>query len=181
MKKDDFKLGMEDLKFWRGQTSDLKNRIKPEFRKDLVDDAKKDDLYLELKAGREELLAFRKQVIEDITPLPDLTLEDNVAGVDKNTQRKFKTGKMPVDAELDMHGMTQEVAFNSLINFVNSSYDNDRRCVLVITGKGLLSANGGVLRRSLPIWVNDTDIRSKILSFCVAHPGAYYLLLKRRR
>ena len=177
-KKDSFKFQKEDLGFWRNQTSDLKNKSELD-NHETIEDVDPD--FIELKAGKEELLNFRNKFIESINTLPDLTLDNNSAGIDKNTQRKFKTGRMNVQASLDMHGMTQDVAFEALISFINNCFNNDKRCVEVITGKGLLSKNGGVLRRSLPIWINNSDIRPKVLSFCQAHPGAYFVLLKRKK
>jgi DNA-nicking Smr family endonuclease len=177
-KKDIFKFQKEDLGFWRNQTQDLKNKSELDDHETIADI---DPDIIELKAGKAELLNFRKKAIEDIGTLPDLTLATNSAGVDKNTQRKFKSGKMNISASLDMHGMTQDVAFDALISFINSCFKDDKRCVEVITGKGMLSKTGGVLRRSLPIWINNEDIRPKILSFCQSHPGAYYILLKRQK
>jgi DNA-nicking Smr family endonuclease len=186
VKKDDFKYQKEDLSFWRSQTKDLKNQPKLEKHTNVIseDDLERD--FLELKAGKEELLSFRKVLKESLEPLPDLTLEKNSAGIDKNTNHKFKTGRMPIQAKLDMHGMTQKVAFDALVNFINNSFEQGKRCVVVVTGKGFMSKNRGILKQSLPIWINNEDIRPKILSFCQATikdggGGAYYVFLKKKK
>ena len=59
-----------------------------------------------------------------------------------------------------------------------------KRCVLVITGKGLSS--GGVLRDQVPRWLNLAPNRARVLAFDYARQhhggaGALYVLLKRRR
>ena len=60
-----------------------------------------------------------------------------------------------------------------------------KRCILVITGKGSLET-GGVLRRMVPLWINQSPLRGVVIAIEKAIPrdggsGAYYLLLRRRR
>ncbi|NNE82945.1 MAG: hypothetical protein HKN28_03145, partial [Alphaproteobacteria bacterium] len=58
--------------------------------------------------------------------------------------------------------------------------------VLVITGKGSVREGGGILRRRLPDWLNQSICRPHVLAFATARPehggsGAFYVLLRRRR
>jgi DNA-nicking Smr family endonuclease len=103
----------------------------------------------------------------------------------------MKRGKMQLDARLDLHGYRQEEAFSILSDFIINSARSKKRCVLVVTGKGLHNETAGdtgmgVLRKSVPIWLNEEPNRSQILSFSHATPsdggvGALYVLLKRQR
>jgi DNA-nicking Smr family endonuclease len=123
-------------------------------------------------------------------PLPPL-LHGDTPGLDKNSARRMKRGKMQIDGRLDLHGYRQDEAFCVLSDFIIHSVRSKKRCVLIITGKGLhreksVERGGGVLRKNVPIWLNEEPNRSQILSFSHATPsdggsGALYVLLKRQR
>ena len=108
------------------------------------------------------------------------------AGVDKRTVQRLKRGQLDIEARLDLHGLTQAEAHPRLDRFLASAQDRGLRSVLVITGKGRLSQEGGVLRQMVPRWLNTSPNRGRVLSMSQAQPkdggaGALYLLLKRRR
>ncbi len=119
-------------------------------------------------------------------PLP--ALEPGAgAGVDKRTAARLRKGRLAIEGRLDLHGMTQAEAHRELDHFLASAYDQGRRCVLVITGKGL-RADGtvGVLRSAVPGWLNQPPNRARVVAFCSAVPrdggdGALYVLIKRKR
>ena len=109
--------------------------------------------------------------------LPELTAGAAV-GVDHNTVRKLKRGKLPVTARLDLHGHTQDQAFSALSHFLTSMQGSSARAVLVITGKS------GVLRREVPRWLNLSPNRARVLSFAQARisdggDGALYVLIRK--
>ena len=110
-----------------------------------------------------------------------------MAGVDANTAQKLRRGQMPIDARLDLHGLYQDEAHEKLRRFIAGATGMGHRCVLVITGKGGVSATTrGVLREMVPRWLNLEDLRPFILCLCYAQPkdggtGALYVLLRRRR
>ena len=108
--------------------------------------------------------------------------------------RKFKSmqrGKLKPDARIDLHGMTLDQAHPRLIAFVQKSYSDGRRLILVITGKGKSRDEGGpipvrhgVLRHQVPHWLNMAPLKSMILQVSQAHArhggsGAYYVYLRR--
>lgn len=110
----------------------------------------------------------------------------NAAGLDKRTAQRLRRGQIHIDAKLDLHGMTQTEAQKALKQFLSQAHDFGQRCVLVITGKGALSRGGGVLRKMVPLWLNQFPNRNHILSFSYSRPsdggtGALYILLKRKR
>lgn len=109
-----------------------------------------------------------------------------LADVDKRTGDRFRRGRMEIEAKLDLHGMTQERAHGVLRRFLFQAEGRGQRCVLVVTGKGRAGAGSGVLRRAVPLWLNDSDIRPIILAVTPAQQhhggdGALYVLLRRRR
>jgi DNA-nicking Smr family endonuclease len=109
---------------------------------------------------------------------------------------------MPVDAKLDLHGMTQEQAHGAVARFVAAQQAAGARCVLIVTGKGgrrddpfapkpaperfTFGAGRGVLKDALPRWLNEPALRPHIVAVTPAQPGhggagAVYVLLRRKR
>jgi DNA-nicking Smr family endonuclease len=111
---------------------------------------------------------------------------DRFAGIDRANAERLKRGLHRIEARLDLHGMTQVEAHRALAAFIGASRDAGRRCVLVITGRGLGPAGSGVLKSSVPRWLEDAELRRHVLAIAAAQPrhggaGATYLLLRRRR
>ena len=111
---------------------------------------------------------------------------DHFSGIDRANAERLKRGVQPIEARLDLHGKTQAEAHHALAAFIHTSYETRRRCVLVITGRGLGPSGPGVLKSSVPRWLEDVRLRRKILAIASAQPrdggaGALYLLLRRRR
>ena len=111
----------------------------------------------------------------------------DIPGLDRKGKRRLRRGKIHIERELDLHGLTQSKAKNALINFVEKSFIKELREVLVITGKGL-TVNGhvGILRQSVPQWINEEPLRGWIKGFSYAAPmhggdGALYLFLRKKR
>jgi DNA-nicking Smr family endonuclease len=118
-------------------------------------------------------------------PAPELR-HGSAAGMDRRQADRFKRGKMAIEGRLDLHGMTRQGAHGALRRFLLGAAAADKRCVLVITGKGRASPQGGVLCEEVPRWLNEPGLRDTVLSFTYARPpdggeGALYVLLKRRR
>lgn len=116
---------------------------------------------------------------------PPLAL-DRIAGVDKRLAERLKRGQLAIDAMLDLHGLTQEEAHRQLDAFLAGAAHAGRRCLLVITGKGLWREDSGILREMVPRWLNEAPNRARVLAIARAQPrhggaGALYVLLKRRR
>jgi DNA-nicking Smr family endonuclease len=107
-------------------------------------------------------------------------------GVDRRTAERFRRGQLAVEARLDLHGLTQEEAHRALVSFVHQAHASGLRTVLVITGKGGFGDARGVLREAVPRWLNEGDLRPRVLSCAWAQPkhggaGALYVLLRRQR
>jgi len=117
-------------------------------------------------------------------PVPPPPLE-SLSNLDGRNAERLRKGKLPVEAVLDMHGLYQGDAHAALVSFVTRCYAVQRRCVLVITGKG--DGRGkGVLKSNLPRWLGEPSLRQCIVAVTPAAPqhgggGAFYLYLKRKR
>jgi DNA-nicking Smr family endonuclease len=111
---------------------------------------------------------------------------DRFSGIDRANAERLKRGHHPIEGRLDLHGMSQVKAHRALVEFIRISRDAGRRCVLVITGRGLGPSGSGVLKGAIPRWLEEPELRRQILARAPAQPrhggaGALYLLLRRRR
>lgn len=111
--------------------------------------------------------------------------------MDTRKHRNLKRGKLRPDAKIDLHGMTQAQAHPALVGFIQRSFADGKRLVLVITGKGKDRDDGGpipvrhgVLRHQVPHWLTAANLRPMVIQVMQAHPrhggsGAYYVYLRR--
>ena len=103
-------------------------------------------------------------------------------GLQKQTIRKLRRGQIKVDEELDLHGMTTDMARNALQNFLDDCHNYSWRCVSIIHGKGIGSENKKpIIKNKVNNWLRQRD---DVLAFCSAiradgGTGAIYCLLKR--
>ncbi len=103
-------------------------------------------------------------------------------------ERKVRRGKLEVEGRIDLHGMTQRAAESALSAFLQNARGAQKRCVLVITGKGSPDASWpepqrGVLRRRLPEWLDAFARDGLVSGYASAHrnhggEGAFYVFLK---
>ena len=119
--------------------------------------------------------------------------------LDGRTAERLKRGKLPIEGTIDLHGMTQVEAHGALNRFIASAYAMQKRCVLVITGKGgplkpnnrdndhfFLGRKRGILRDKLPEWLQEGSLAAKVVTFSPAQQkdggsGAFYVYLRRHR
>ncbi len=122
----------------------------------------------------------------DRPALTELSLSSQF-GINKSTSKKLKKGQQRIEARIDLHGMSQIEAHQALDSFIDSAYHGLKRCVLVITGKGLKpDGTFGVIHGGVPRWLKEQPNRSRVLAFTHATPkdggeGALYVMLKRKR
>lgn len=107
-------------------------------------------------------------------PPPDL--------IEPRRHRRLVRERDVIEARIDLHGMTWEVARASLESFLHRAQLQGHRAVLVITGKGRLS--DGILRRSVPDWLAAPGVRHLVAGVSPAArrhggEGALYVALKR--
>ncbi len=112
-------------------------------------------------------------------------------GIDRRQAERFRKGKLAIEGKIDLHGRTQQVAHDDLLSFLRRARDHGKRCVLVVTGKGMTTSQRkptgpGILRQAVPRWLNEPTFRPLVLAFDYAEPqhggeGALYVLLKRVR
>ncbi len=102
------------------------------------------------------------------------------AGVRPQVIRRLRRGLIPTEDELDLHGLSQSAARDSLAEFLVRSRDAGCRCVRIVHGKGYRSgARGPVLKTAVNLWLRR---HRDVIAFVSARPmdggtGAVYVLL----
>jgi DNA-nicking Smr family endonuclease len=114
------------------------------------------------------------------TPLP----------FDRDVDRALSRGRRVIEAKLDLHGMTLAAAERAVTTFIADAAAQNRRVVLIVTGKGMRLEGGrvfgGRIRAEFPNWLERAENRARVAGVRAAHPrhggsGAFYVLLRRRR
>jgi DNA-nicking Smr family endonuclease len=106
-------------------------------------------------------------------------------GVDRRLLKKLRDGEFAVQGHLDLHGHTSAEARPEVERFLDGARAAQKRCVLIIHGRGHGSKEGvPVLKERLQGWLSRGRIGKGVLAFCTARPadggaGAVYVLLRR--
>lgn len=132
-----------------------------------------------------------------------------LAGFERRKARRIAAGVIDIEDRIDLHGYRQSEAYHRLAYFIRDCAARGLSTVLVITGKGgrretvvhrtpgvprhpwdepwgdLDARDHGVLRRSVPMWLAEPELRAHIVSFTKAGlrhggTGALYVHLRRR-
>lgn len=101
-----------------------------------------------------------------------------------NLVRTLRRGLLPIDARLDLHGLSAEAAREKVLAFLREMRTRGERCVLVIHGKGERHAGAGVLRGEIGAWLSQGRAREYVAAFATATDadggeGAVYVALRR--
>ena len=119
-----------------------------------------------------------------------------LAEFDRRKARQIASGRSGIDAHIDLHGERLRDARARLTTFLHDAQAKGFKTVLVVTGKGdepeqpdyLAHAMGerrrGVLRRNVPHWLEQPELRAIVLSYATASPrhggaGALYVQLRK--
>ncbi len=169
----------EDRALWRRIMRDVKPLAPPRPAPATAEDEREDEATPALRPRFATAPARRSPALPPLSP-------GESPGVDRRTVEKLRRGQLPVGARLDLHGLTQAEAHRALASFIQQAHAAGIRMALVITGKGGFGDARGVLREAVPRWLNEGDLRPRVLSCAWAQPkhggaGALYVLLRRQR
>jgi len=110
-------------------------------------------------------------------------------------QREFKKNSLQIKS-LDLHGYTLEEANKKVEEFINNSYLNNVKKLIIVTGKGLHSNNYenpyvskdlSILKYSVPEYITkNKNLMKKIIEIKEANikdggSGSFYIYLKNNR
>ena len=105
-----------------------------------------------------------------------------------NAKKRMKKGHFVFNAKIDLHGQTQNQAFDNLQKFITYHYKKQIRHLLVITGRGRYCYQKleslGILIKKVPEWLKDTPLCSMIsvieqASIYDGGEGALYIILRK--
>lgn len=125
--------------------------------------------------------AVKPSVVRRVTSTE--LLEFRRAGVSDRIFRGLRGGRVEIEAELDLHGLTANAARQSLKRFIDRCLQRRLGCIRVIHGRGLGSGSQGpVLKAEVNHQLRHWD---SVLAFASAPAwdggsGAVYVLLRRR-
>ena len=96
---------------------------------------------------------------------------------------ELKTGRIPWQARLDLHGLRPDAARESLCHFIEHQSHLENRCLLIIHGKGSKRGEAPILKNHVNHWLQQLPL---VLAFHSAlardgGSGALYVLLQRQR
>ena len=123
-----------------------------------------------------------------------------LAPFDRKRSRRIATGRIEIEARLDLHGARQAEAYGRFRSFLVDCASRGLATVLVVTGKGgprpekesqaagygTDAPERGVLRRSVPMWLEEPELRLLVASYTTAGikhggGGAIYIHLRKRK
>ena len=119
------------------------------------------------------------------TPLPSVSSRTvEPPPQDRAGEKRVRRGKLDIDATLDLHGHTQDSGRAALGRFLRAAQARGAATVVVVTGVG--RGGEGVLKRRLPDWLRESELRPLVSGYAQAHrahggAGAFYVFIKRPR
>lgn len=143
-------------------------------------------------AASENSSAPKPVKVPDIRSRPQPAKSPPLAPLGRRLKQRVARGREPIEARIDLHGMTQAQAHTALLVFLEHSQADGARTVLVVTGKGAGASaregetGRGVLKRQVPMWLSLPEFRAFVVGFEDAHighggQGALYVRVRRSR
>lgn len=124
-------------------------------------------------------------VVETAEPKKKITAlkEMPIHAFDKPTHRKISKGRVDIEARIDLHGLTQNDAYELLYGFLLGAHARGLKHVMVITGKGRSFGSEGVLKQAVPHWFSTPLFRLLVSAYedAAHHHGGHGALYVRLR
>ena len=118
----------------------------------------------------------------------------NAINEKSNFFKKLKKGKVKINKTVDLHGHSLTLAEERFDMEISESFISGTRCILFITGKGLMKNTTrdsstklyyGKIRSGIQKWIYKKSNYEKILYFSSAHishggEGSFYVYLRKK-
>jgi len=163
----------EEKKLWRRVAATVKSRRKLEHEEEHSEPAQLPKHAPRVHTHSAHVAHSPAKPKQAAAPAPQL----------RDGEKRVRRGKLDIGGSLDLHGHTQETARSALGRFLHAAARRGDRTVIVITGVG--RGGEGVLKRRLPEWLAEHDLRVLVSGFAPAHrnhggAGAFYVFLRSR-
>jgi DNA-nicking Smr family endonuclease len=180
----------EDIEAWKAATRNVRRflHMNLDFDSDNAEIEKKQIVSRETLSKTSAISAKKGSISEIIKPhrsspvyVPDI-FEGEAGRMDRNAFLRLKSGKTKPHIIEDLHGMNLQDAHEHFYSLIKQAHENDKRCILLITGKGFDTPSK--IRSALPCWINDPDLKPLILAYTHAQAkdggkGAFYIYLSK--
>jgi len=108
------------------------------------------------------------------------TLSFMRTGIQHGLFKKLRQGLLPMEAQVDLHGMTVEAARSIVLEFIRDCYQHDVRFALITHGKGEGRSKPAILKSCINSWLPQLP---DVLAFHSAQSrhggsGATYVLIR---
>jgi len=144
----------------------------------------------QIRKQHKTLKINQKEKTDKDFELMDIRVSEGWGVIEKNILRKIQKGKLKVSASLDLHGSNILDSKKLVYNFVNYSFQKNKRILLIITGKGKRLfvedewKGTGILKTKIPFWLTSLALSKKIVWFDHAPlnmggEGAFIIYLKK--
>ena len=111
--------------------------------------------------------------------------------IEKNKLKRIKSGRINIEASIDLHGLSLKEAEARLQLFVGESFQRKKRLLLIITGKGRNSkpnihGKKQTIKSEINKWLSEDFYRDKVQYISKAldkhgGEGAYYFFLVKSK
>ncbi len=110
--------------------------------------------------------------------------------------KNLKRGKIKIDRKIDLHGHSLIDAYHIFKKEIKKTYEKNKRCILIITGKGLKPNRNesgqkpklfhGKIKNSIMSWIKEDDLKDYILTYQDAGfehggDGAIFIYLRKNK
>ncbi|QFT56849.1 DNA endonuclease SmrA [Microbulbifer sp. THAF38] len=131
------------------------------------------------RLSEREMNPLSGEYIELVAPWDPIEFKRD--GVQNGVYRNLRLGKYTVDARLDLHRHSVEMARSAVVEFVRDCVEADVRCALITHGKGEGRKQPALLKSCINHWLPQLH---EVLAFHSAQKqhggmGATYLLLRK--
>ena len=133
-----------------------------------------------------------------ITPTDTATIKKSEFFLEKiDLKKRIKNKSFHIDKKIDFHGKSLLDSQEQFGHTIIESYNNGKRCLLFVTGKGLFKSKNheesdkpklyhGIIRSSFIEWASSKKFSKYILSFeqaSIEHggDGAFYVYLRKNK
>lgn len=179
------KLSVDDQKVWRHVTQTVIPYGEPLEMDVFEDEIETVERLKSVKPGKSILRSTADSYQPPLQKPKSPYIPTDLNPIERPVHKKISKGRVSIDARIDLHGMTQQIAHRALFNFLSDCYLCGDRHVLVITGKGNASGGRGILRQVVPEWFKKPDFIELVSGFrsSAQHhggDGALYVRLRRK-
>lgn len=148
------------------------------------------DVQKKLLARKRAVQSLPEHIINPLTLVdyidavkPHETLSFKRDGVQHSLFKSLRLGKLPVEANLDLHGLTVEEAREQVPSFLQACAEEGIRVAIITHGHGEFRERPALLKSCVNQWLRELN---NTLAFHTAQPkhggsGASYVLVRRNK